>query len=167
MRRFLSKSAGATFNNETPNFTVNVRKSCVELVCKIDAGMYVIINVVHNHLGGLTLFANWGNYFQKLQNPAVQMPRIDKNCPILAAAMHGEDPDGIQEIEMGEDAGELCHGFAINVECEKDTPLIACISNKVIDTAFTLLNKCLKMYNELYKNPPFPAWKDDLPSLWN
>ena len=40
MRKFLSSTAGATFNQETPNFTVNVRKDCLELVCKVNRGMY-------------------------------------------------------------------------------------------------------------------------------
>ena len=131
--------------------------------------MYVVLNMVHNHLGGLTIVANWGRYFDRLQNPQVQIPKIDKNCPTLAAVMHNEDIDKVYEIELDKNqtGEEKVHGFAINVDCEKDEPLISCVSNGVLDNAYTLVNKNLKMYRELFKNPPFPAWKDGLNEVWN
>ena len=63
--------------------------------------------------------ANWGRYFDRLQNPQVQMPKIDnrrqaeshpslledgrgakeeddsQNCPTLSAVMTCDDPDGV------------------------------------------------------------------------
>lgn len=131
--------------------------------------MYVVLNMVHNHLGRLTIVANWGRYFDRLQNPQVQIPKIDKNCPTLAAVMHNEDIDKVYEIELDKNqtGEEKVHGFAINVDCEKDEPLISCVSNGVLDKAYTLVNKNLKMYRELFKNPPFPAWKDGLNEVWN
>lgn len=169
MRKFFSSTAGATFNQETPNITVNVRKDCLELICKVNRGMYVVLNMVHNHLGGITLVANWGRYFDRLQNPQVQMPKIDKNCPTLSAVMHNEDKDKVYEIELGKNHPdeEKIHGFALNIEVNGDLPLISSINKDVMDAAYTLVTKNLKMYNELFKTPPFPAWKDSLKDLWN
>ena len=39
MRRLFSDKAGATFNENLPSVTVNVRKDCVELVSKVDKGL--------------------------------------------------------------------------------------------------------------------------------
>ena len=169
MRKFLSSTAGATFNQETPNITVNVRKDCLELICKVNRGMYVVLNMVHNHLGGITLVANWGRYFNRLQNPQVQMPKIDKNCPTLAAVMHNEDPDKVYEIELDkkQTGEEKVHGFAVNIDYDKEEPLISCVNKDVLHAAYLLVNKNVKMYNELFKNPPFPAWKDGLNEVWN
>ena len=44
---------------------------------------------------------------------------------------------------------------------------IRCIDKTVCDAALLLVNKNLKMYNELFKNPLFPAWKTGLDELWN
>lgn len=62
---------------------------------------------------------------------------------------------------------EKIHGFALNIEENGDLPLISSINKNVMDAAYTLVNKNLKMYNELFKNPPFPAWKDGLNEVWN
>lgn len=66
----------------------------------------------------------------------------------------------------------------IEVDVPKDQPLLRCISKEICNAALLLVrsalvtlclskNKNLKMYNELQKNPPFPAWKTDLDELWN
>ena len=45
--------------------------------------------------------------------------------------------------------------------------ILECISPDIFSKGRLLANKCLKMYSELIKNPPFPAWKDGLDELWN
>lgn len=169
MRRFLSHSAGATFNQETPNFTVKARKESVELIFKIDSGKYAILNMVHNQYDGLTLVSNWCRYFDRLRNPQVQLPMIEKKCPTLFAVMQSEDGDRVYEIELdpSQAGDEKVHGFALNVDAGKGTPLVAALTNDVLHAAYTLVNKCTKIYSELYRNPPFPAWKDGLMDVWN
>ena len=56
---------------------------------------------------------------------------------------------------------------ALEVDVPKDQPLLRCISKEVCNAALLLVNKNLKMYSELQKNPPFPAWKTDLDEVWN
>ena len=45
--------------------------------------------------------------------------------------------------------------------------ILECISPEIFSKGWLLANKCLKMYSELIKNPPFPAWKDGLDEFWN
>ena len=137
MRKVYSTTAGATFHQETPNYTFCFRKECIEAIIKMSPGEYVIINMTHTRDGHLLLFTNWGNYFNRMQNPAVQMPRIEKNCPTLYKVLVGEDPDNVREMVFG-GKGQEMHG-----------------------------NKVATICQELYDNPPFPDWKKGLQEVWN
>ena len=97
MRKFLSSTAGATFNQEVANETICVRKDCVELIYKVKPSVYVIVSMLHVGDSEAMLFMNWANYFDRLANPHVQMPRIEKCCPTLYAVMTGDDPNGVYE----------------------------------------------------------------------
>ena len=47
MRKVLSTTAGATFHNETTYMTFCVRKDYIEMIFKVDRGVYIIINIAH------------------------------------------------------------------------------------------------------------------------
>ena len=47
MRKVLSSTAGATFHNETNYMTFCVRKDYIEMIVKVDRGVYIIINIAH------------------------------------------------------------------------------------------------------------------------
>ena len=83
MRKFLSGTAGASFNQDLANQTVCVRKDCVELIYKVRPSVYVVVSAVHVCDGEAMLFVNWGRSFDHLQNQQMQMPRIERNCPVL------------------------------------------------------------------------------------
>ena len=166
MRKFLSSTAGASFNQELVNQTVCVRKDCVELIYKVKPSVYVIVSMLHVNDSEAMLFVNWARYFDRLANPQVQMPKIEKNCPTLYAVMTGEDPDGVYECDCKPD-GTMYHGFSLKVEVPKGLAILECITPGLFSKGRLLANKCLKMYTELQMNPPFPAWKDGLDELWN
>lgn len=46
MRKFLSSTAWASFNQELPGQTVCVRKDCVELIYKVKPSVYVIVSML-------------------------------------------------------------------------------------------------------------------------
>ena len=77
MRKVLSSTAGATFHEETPTFTINIKKEMIELIYKLAPSWYVIVNVFHASEKELMLCCEWGHYFDRLKNPAVQMPKIE------------------------------------------------------------------------------------------
>ena len=166
MRKFLSSTAGASFNQEQPNQTICVRKNCVELIYKVQPSVYVIVSMLHVSDSEAMLFVNWARYFDRLQNPQVQMPRIEKNCPTLYAVMTGDDPNGVYECDCKPD-GTMYHGFSLKVEIPSKVALLGCITPEMFSKGRLLSNKCLKMYMELHNNPPFPAWKDGLDEVWN
>ncbi len=166
LKKFLSSTAGASFNQELPTQTICVRKDCVELIYKVKPSVYVIVSMLHVSDGEAMLFVNWSRYFDRLQNPQVQMPRIEKNCPTLYAVMTGDDPDDVYKCDCKPD-GTMYHGFSLKVEIPSKVALLECITPEIFTKGRLLANKCLKMYLELQKNPPFPAWKDGLNELWN
>ena len=118
MWKFLSSTAGASFNQELPTQTVCVRKDCVELIYKVKPSVYVIVSMLHVGDGEAMLFVNWGR-------------------------------------------------FSLKVEIPSKRALLECITPELFSKGRLLANKCLKMYAELQKNPPFPAWKDGLDEVWN
>ena len=138
----------------------------MELIFKVKPAVYVIISMSHSKEGKVMLLANWDRYFERIKNPQVQMPQLKKCCPTVYAMLSGEDPDGVREYEVFSRT-DYAHGFAIEVDVPSNLPVIRCIDKSVCDAALLLVNKSLKMYNELFKNPPFPAWKIGLDELWN
>ena len=74
MRKFLSSTAGASFNQEIATQTICVRKDCVELIYKVKPSVYVVVSMLHINDGEAMLFANWARYFDRLQNQQMQMP---------------------------------------------------------------------------------------------
>ena len=133
MRKVYSTTAGATFHQETPNYTFCFRKECIEAIIKMSPGEYVIINMTHTRDGHLLLFTNWGNYFNRMQNPAVQMPRIEKNCPTLYKVLVGEDPDNVREMVFGGKGHEM-HGLGINLDSSVKIPIMLELDEKIMKT---------------------------------
>jgi len=97
MRKFLSSTAGASFNQELPTQTVCVRKDCVELIYKVKPSVYVVVSVLHVGDGEAMLFVNWGRYFDRLQNQQVQMPRIENRRQAESHPSLLEDGRGAKE----------------------------------------------------------------------
>ena len=166
LRKFLSTTAGASFNQKVLTQTICVRKDCVELIYKVKPSVYVIVSMLRIGDKEAMLFVNWGHYFDRLQNQQVQMPKIGKNCPTLYAVMTGDDPDGVYECDCRPD-GTMYHGFSLKVVVPSGIAILEYITPEIFSKGRLLANKCLKMYLELQNNPPFPAWKDGLDEVWN
>lgn len=166
MRKVYSSTAGATFHQETPNYTFCFRKDCIEAIFKMSPGEYIIINMTHTRDGHLLLFTNWGTYFDIIQNPQVQMPRIEKCCPTLYKVMTGDDPDHVCEMRFGGKGNEM-HGLGINLDSPVTIPIMLELDEKIMKTLLALANKVATICQELYDNPPFPDWKKGLQEIWN
>lgn len=168
MRKFLSKSAGATFNEETPTVTICVRKTCIEIVFKLNKALYAIVNVMHTAEDEVMLAINWDKYFQRIQNPDVQLPKVKKCCPKLYHALEVAKEGEVQSLKIFDSADNKdIDAFGVIVSVPANKPLISLITPELRQTARMLAQEGLNMYNELYSNPPFPAWKPGLKELWN
>lgn len=80
--------------------------------------------------------------------------------------MQGTDTDQVYQGHIARD-GEDLNGFCLTVTVPESLPIIACLTEDVLNAVEILVNKNLTIYNELYKNPPFPAWKQGLDEVWN
>ena len=58
------------------------------------------------------------------------------------------------------------HGFGVEVPLSDKLPLLLCLTPSVINKAGAMRLKMLTIYNELVKNPPFPAWEYGLNEVW-
>ena len=58
------------------------------------------------------------------------------------------------------------HGFSVEVPLSDKLPLLLCLTPSVINKAGAIRMKMLTIYNELVKNPPFPAWVSGLDEVW-
>lgn len=166
MRKFLSSAAGATFHEETPNLTLAVRKTGIEIIYKAQPSMYVIVNLFHAAEGKAMLFISWGNYFDRMQNPQAQVPQIKSTCPTLYKCISNTDEEGIKWIIWDDERKGRVRGFGYEIPIAKNIPLLHALTPSLYDSVRILINKNFQIYNELYTTPPFPAWKTGLQDLW-
>lgn len=162
MRKLFSEKAGATFNDGLPTTTVCVRKDCVELVSKVDKGFYAVTNLLFAGNGQMMIIANWGRFFDRLQNPEVQLPRCKATCPTLYKLLT-DSLDGIKLARRNSD-----HEYSVCrlVPMTGVIPLLS-ITMEVLKANKDFVNTMIDICNEISHNPPFPAWKDGLEELWN
>ena len=161
MRKLFSEKAGATFNDSLPTTTINVRKDCVELITKVDKGMYAITNLVSAGNGQMMIMANWGHFFDRLKNPDAQLPRCKATCPTLYKLLT-DSLDGIKLAKNRDNEYSVCRFLPMTGL----VPLLS-ITMEVLNTNSDFVNTMIKICNELSTNPPFPGWKDGLDEIWN
>lgn len=166
MRKFLSSSAGVTFNEESPRLTYSIRKNCIEIIYKVNRGIYAIANLIHTTDGKALIAVNWGNYFKCIQNPEVQLPRIQKCCPKLYAALGAEGE--VVECELRLEKEEKPVGcFTKEIDIPKDTVLINCLTSEIVNEIFRFIHLNIEIYDEICDNPPFSGWPKALDEVWN
>ena len=101
MRKMLSTKAGATFSLDCPQYTIAVRKDVVEIIFKVKPGVYLVVNLSRVDATRGMLFVNWGSYWNRLTNEKLQLPKLEKCCPVLYEILTGDDKDGIIEMKFG------------------------------------------------------------------
>ena len=166
MRKMLSTKAGATFSLDCPKFTCAVRKDVVEIIYKVKPGVYLVVNFARVDATSGMLFVNWGRFWDRITNETLQLQKVEKCCPVLYEVLTGDDKDGIVEMEFGASAEDAVHGFGLEVALSDKLPLLLSLTPSVINKADAMRMKMLTIYNELVKNPPFPAWKSGLDEVW-
>lgn len=97
MRTFLSRTAGAVFNEEMPGVTFSVKQSWIEIIFKIEPHIYTIINTVAAGDDKALLFANWTDFLYSIENESDTMEKVKKNCPSVFSAYQADSPDGIRD----------------------------------------------------------------------
>lgn len=166
MSKLFTRKSKATFLEERPNITFSVAKDCIHIIFKHKPGFYLNLSMSRTANDKAVIFADWGKYFTRLSNPQAQIVKIEKCCPTLYGILAYEDSDGIVISKIGPSAEELSEGFCMHVDIDPELGLLFCF-NKELEIAISkMVRKTLKVYAELYNNPPFPAWKSGLIDLW-
>ena len=106
------------------------------------------------------LYANWGDYFNRLQNPDTQLPRIKKTCPTLYAVLMEQDEDNVFQFRR-KNSGTFESGLGVICKVADDGPLFAQIDNHMHQQVSMLVNKHVVIYEELSNNPPYLLGKTD------
>lgn len=163
MRRVFDTKAGASFNSSSPSITYSVRQKELEIIFKFNKGFFCIINVLYTVGDKLLLAANWGKFFDVIQNPDVQLSKVGKTCPTLYAIMIGENKDGIFYGKHSDGS----HFIGIEVPRPKTDYLPELLTADTIKTAEKLSDTVYVCYRELFDAPPFPGWKKQLNEIWN
>lgn len=153
----------------------------------MDRGVYAITNLVSAGNGQMRIIANWGRFFDRIQNcpssesrvkshlnsaesretvnevnPEVQLPRCKATCPTLYRLLT-ESLDGIMLLKK---KGESDYSVCRLVPMTGIIPLLS-ITKEVLDINRDFVNTMIDICNELSNNPPFPGWKDGLDEVWN
>ena len=162
----LSTKAGATFSLDSPELTFAVRKDVVEIIYKVKPGVYMVVNFARVDATRGMLFVNWGRFWNRMTNEKLQLPKVEKCCPVLFELLTGDDKNGIMEMEFGLSADDAEHGFGMEIGLSDKLPLLLSLIPAVINKAGDLRKKMLTIYNELVTHPPFPAWKSGLEEVW-
>ena len=109
---------------------------------------------------------NLGRFWDRMTNERLQLPKVEKCCPVLYEMLARGDKDGMIEMECGVSSEDADHGFGLEVPLSEKLPLLLSLTPSVINKAGAMRLKMLTIYNELVKNPPFPAWKAGLDEVW-
>ena len=141
MRKMLSTKAGATFSLDSPELTFAVRKDVVEIIYKVKPGVYMVVNFARVDATRGMLFVNWGRFWNRMTNEKLQLPKVEKCCPLLFELLTGDDKDGIMEMEFGLSADDAEHGFGMEIGLSDKLPLLLSLNPAVINKAGALRKK--------------------------
>ena len=83
MRKWLDSKAGATYLAEIPNTTLCVKKDGIELIYKMDRGLYIVINVMRAHATELMLLAEWGGLLRSVEESRCPAASDSENLSYL------------------------------------------------------------------------------------
>lgn len=161
MRNFIDNKAGATFLKGY-SYTYAIRQNHVELILKINKGLYGIICLVPIGVNRLALTCGWGTFFNRLnnhENPGRLLQMLEKSCPTVCNLFTGQTPYAFISFPDESNAGAI----SFTIDTEPDFNLLDFIGDeRVRDEADKLFSFNYKLYNEIKDKCPFEGWKKGL-----
>ncbi|RHK13855.1 hypothetical protein DW080_03045 [Bacteroides caccae] len=158
---FISKRTKAQFYNED-QMSFLVQKDYVDIIFKIQRGIYLTVSVSALSDDRLLLSCAWDSFWNRMRNmknAADVLAKLKTTCPHAAqffcetvgphfAFLDKEKKEGAVVIEMKVD-GKL-------------NSFIDFLNEKVVDKASELIKYNLNLPVELEENCPYPQWKKDM-----
>ncbi len=151
---FLQSKVNASFYGGS-NLTFVVRQSSVQVIMKLDRGVYGVVEVSAADDNHVMVLCSWNDFFKKhLTNPDHQLSKFYTLCPKLGQALCGESD--ISFIR------EPFNAFGMLVPFTHGRYPTMFLSDEIIDAAQKVLQFNLDIRHEIYTKIPFPQWKHDL-----
>lgn len=161
---FLSSHTRAQFYNDS-RMTFLVRKDCVDIIFKIQRGLYLTVSVYSLSEGRLLLACGWENFFNRLKgmrNRNEVLSKLKKACPLAANIFTNITAPHFAYIDKEQTQGAV----VLEIKAPASTNSITdYLHEKVVAKAMELVRYNLNLQVELEEKCPFPAWKQDLQKL--
>ena len=161
MRNFIDKKAGASFLKDY-SYTYAVRQSHVELIIKVNKGVYGIICLIPVGVDQLGITCGWGTFFNRLnnhENPGKLLQKLEKSCPTVCNLFTGQTPYSFISFPDENNIGAV----SLMMNTKPNFNLLEFIGDKnVIDEAEKLFSFNCKLYNEIKEKCPFEGWRKGL-----
>lgn len=161
---FIHKRTSAQFYNNS-QMTFLVQKDCVDIIFKIQRGVYLTVSVYALSKGRFLLACAWGEFWnrlKKMRNREDVLARLRKACPLAANIFTNTVSPHFVYMDKDETLGAV----VVEMKAPVQTNNIAdYLHEKVVDKAIELMGYNLNLYTELEEKCPFPAWKQDLEDL--
>ena len=161
---FLSNRTKAQFYGGG-QMTFLVQKDHVDIIFKVNKGVYLTVEVYSLSEGRLLLACAWGEFWNRLKrmrNREEVLEKLKKACPLAAniftntVAPHFAYTDTEQKMDA----------VVVEMKAPAQTNSIAdYLHEKVVEKAMELMKYNLNLYVELDEKCLFAQWKSDLKNM--
>lgn len=161
---FVSKRTKAQFYNMSQTSFL-VQKDGVDIIFKIQRGLYLTVSVSALSDDRLLLACAWDSFWNRMRNmknAADVLKKLKKTCP-LAAEIFGKT-DGPHFVFLDKEQKEGAVVLEMNVDGNLGS-FLDFLKEEVIDKASELIKYNLNLQVEVEEKCPFPQWKKDLKEL--
>ena len=163
---FISKRTTAQFFNDS-KMTFLVRKQSVDIIFKINRGVYLTVSVCSLSENRLLLSCSWNKFWNRLnslRNREDVLERLKKVCPLAVKIFTNTESPHF--VYLDKDRKEGAVALVIKVPVVSGS-IADYLHDKVVIKAVELMEYNLNLYVELEEKCPFSAWRQDLVDLKN
>ena len=161
---FISNRTKASFYNNC-QVTFLVEKDCVDIIFKVQKGVYLTVQVCSLSEGRLLLACAWGefcNRLKQMRNREEVLAKLKKACPLAENIFTNSVAPHFAFVDKEQKKGAV----VLEMKAPIQTNSIAdFLHEKVVEKAMELMKYNLNLYVELDEKCPFPQWKSDLKNL--
>lgn len=161
---FLSNRTKAQFYNDS-QMTFLVQKEHVDIIFKVNKGVYLTVEVYALCEGRLLLACAWGEFWNRLKrmrNREEVLAKLKKTCPLGANIFTNTVAPHFAYVDPDQKVGAVV--VEMKAPAQKNS-IADYLHEKVVEKAMELMKYNLNLYVELDEKCPFPQWKSDLKNL--
>ena len=161
---FISNRAKTRFYNNS-QITFLVEKDCVDIIFKVQKGVYLTVQVYSLSEGRLLLACPWGEFWNRLKrmrNREEVLANLKKACPLAANIFTNISAPHFAFVDKEQKQGAV----VLEMKAPIQTNSIAdFLHEKVVERAMELMKYNLDLHVALEEKCPFPQWKKDIELL--